>query len=99
MIGAQQIIDQTKKWINDVVVGCNFCPFAANTIKQQRVHYQVETSASAGICLDSLLREMKRLDEDLTIETTFLIFPDSFKQFDEYLNIVALAEKLLKQHG
>src|SRR5882757_3742464 len=99
MITAQQIIDQTKKWINDVVVGCNFCPFAANTIKQQRVHYQVETSASSGICMDSLLNEMKRLDEDLNIETTFLIFPGSFKQFDEYLDMVALAEKLVKQHG
>ena len=95
----QQIIDQTKKWINDVVVGCNFCPFAANTIKQQRVHYQVETSASPAICMDSLLSELKRLDENIDIETAFLIFPRSFKQFDEYLDLVALAEKLLKQHG
>jgi hypothetical protein len=96
---SEQIIDQTKKWINDVVVGCNFCPFAANTIKQKRVHYQVETSASSAICLSSLLNEMKRLDDDVDIETTFLIFPVSFKQFDDYLNIVSFAEKLLKQHG
>ena len=99
MLTAQQIIDQTKKWINDVVVGCNFCPFAANTIKQQKVHYHVETSASSKVCMNSLLGEMKRLDEDVNIETTFLIFPGSFKQFDEYLDLVVLAEKLVKQHG
>jgi uncharacterized protein len=99
MITSQQITDQTKKWINDVVVGCNFCPFAANAIKQQRVHYQVETSASSNVCMDSLLREMKRLDDDINIETSFLIFPGSFKKFDDYLDMVSLAEKLLKQHG
>lgn len=99
MIASQEIIDQTKKWINDVVVGCNFCPFAANTVNRQRVHYQVETSASSSVCMDSILREVKRLDDDINIETTFLIFPESFQQFDDYLNLVALAEKLLKRHG
>jgi|SRR6266496_5764783 len=99
MIVSQQIIDQTKKWINDVVVGCNFCPFAANIMKQQRVHYQVETSVSSSVCMDSLLREMKRLDDDINIETSFLIFPVSFKQFDDYLDMVSLAGKLLKRHG
>jgi uncharacterized protein len=96
---AEQIIDQTKKWINDVVIGCNFCPFAAKSLKEQRVHYQVETSTSLNKCMDALLVEMKRLDEDLNIETTFLIFTDSFKQFEEYLNMVSLAEKKLKQGG
>jgi hypothetical protein len=99
MITSQQMIDQTKQWINDVVIGCNFCPFAANVMKQQRVHFQVETSASLSGCMDSLLTEMKRLDEDITIETTLMIFSVLFSQFDEYLDMVALAEKLLKQRG
>lgn len=99
MNSAEQIIDQTKKWINDVVVGCNFCPFAAKPLKQQRVHYQVEAGTSLKSCMDALVDEMKRLDDDATIETTFLIFPESFKQFDEYLNMYSLAEKKLVQHG
>jgi len=99
MTTSQQIIEQTKKWINDVVVACNFCPFAANTIKRQEVHYQVETSTSRDICMNALLREMKRLDDDIHIETTFLIFPEAFKSFADYLDIVTIAEKLLKQHG
>ena len=99
MITSQLIIEQTKKWINDVVVACNFCPFAANTVKRQEVHYQVETSMSPDVCMDALLREMKRLDDDIHIETTFLIFPIAFKAFADYLDIVTIAEKLLKQHG
>jgi len=99
MATPQQIIDQTKKWIIDVVVGCNFCPFAANPMKQQRVHFQVETSSSSSVCMEALLQELKRLDDDINIETTFLIFPDKFKAFDDYLRLVTEAEKLLKQHG
>lgn len=95
----QQIIDQTKKWINDVVIGCNFCPFAANVVKQQSVFYQVENSPLSNICLDAFLGETKRLDDDFKIETIFLILPNSFQIFDEYLDFVSLAENYLIQNG
>jgi hypothetical protein len=39
---SEQIIDRTKKWIVDVVIGCNLCPFAANVMKQQSIFYKVE---------------------------------------------------------
>ena len=99
MLTSGLIIEQTKKWISDVVVGCNFCPFAANVVKQQKVHYRVETSPVLNTCLDSFMQEVIRLDDDINIETSFLIFPDSFQQFDDYLNLVSLAEKLLKKDG
>lgn len=95
---AQQIVDQTKKWINDVIVGCNFCPFAAKVVKQQKVHYQVETGTSLSVCLESLMQEVYRLDNDEKIETSFLIFSNSFQQFDHFLELVSLAEKLLEQY-
>jgi len=99
LVTSQQIIEQTKKWINDVVVGCNFCPFAANVMKQQMVHYQVENSADPDICMESFLKEMSRLDNEINIETSFLIFPESFGQFDDYLDLLSLAEKKLVQNG
>lgn len=92
-----KIIEQTKKWIADVVVACHFCPFAAQVIKEQKVHYEVATETATASCLDAVLRELTRLDGDNTIETTFLIFPETFAQFDDFLDFVALAEKQLKQ--
>jgi uncharacterized protein len=99
MIANEQVINQTKKWIIDVVIGCNFCPFAANAVKQQAIHYQVENSANATVCLQSFLKELLRLDSNINIETSFLIFPNAFKIFDDYLDIVMVAEKLLQQNG
>lgn len=99
MFTNQQIIEHTKKWINDVVVGCNFCPFAANVVKQQAIHYQVQNSGVADECLDAFAKEITRLDDDINIETSFLIFPNSFPIFDDYLDLVSEAEELLITKG
>jgi uncharacterized protein len=98
MCTPEQIIEQTNKWINDVVIGCNFCPFAAKVVKQQAVFFKVETATATNVCLESFLQEVYRLDNDENIGTSFLIFPDTFKNFDDYLDMVLVAEKLLKQY-
>ena len=68
---SEQVIDQTKRWIVDVVIGCNLCPFAAHVVKQQTIFYRVETSKDQTVCLDSFVHEMQRLVNDGTIETSF----------------------------
>ncbi len=99
MLTDELVIEHTKKWITGVVIGCNFCPFAAQVIKRQTIFYKVEISTETVACLESFLREVTRLDEDNTIETSFLIFPNNFKTFDSYLDMVSVAEKLLTQKG
>jgi len=98
-MSSEQIIERTKKWIVDVVIGCNFCPFAANVVKQQTIFYKVEESNEMDACLDSFVHEMERLDNDEGIETSFLIFPNTFQKFDDYLDLLSLAEGRLKRNG
>ena len=98
-MNSKQVIDRTKKWIIDVVIGCNFCPFAANVVKQQAIFYKVEENTDVKACLASFVLEMERLDNDPAIETSFLIFPNAFQQFDDYLDLISLAEELLKRKG
>ena len=99
MMTAEMVIEQTEKWISQVVIGCNFCPFAARVVKQQAVFYKVEDATATNICLETFLQELTRLDDDESIETSFLIFPNAFSDFDDYLDMVSVAEKLLKQYG
>ena len=96
---SEQIIGRTRKWIIEVVIGCNFCPFAANVVKQQTIFYKVEESNEMDVCLDSFVQEMERLDNDEGIETSFLIFPNTFQKFDDYLDLLSLAEGRLKRNG
>ncbi|MEP7166158.1 MAG: DUF1415 domain-containing protein [Ferruginibacter sp.] len=95
----EQVIAQTKKWITDVVVGCNFCPFAGQEFKKDSIRYVVETGSEMNICLQVFIKECQRLDDELSIETTLIIFPGSFQQFDDYLDLVSLAESLLEKEG
>lgn len=95
----EKIIAQTKKWIVDVVIGCNFCPFAAREVKAGSIHYQVDDATDISTGLQAFLRECTRLDTETTIGTTLLIFPDGFQRFDDYLDLVSLAEKLLHKSG
>jgi uncharacterized protein len=99
MVTHEQVIEQTKQWISNVVIGCNFCPFASSVMKRDVIFYKVETSTDIRECLLSFVAEMKRLDDDASIETSFLIFPFSFQSFHEYLHLVSLAEDLLKKQG
>ncbi len=95
----KEVIDQTERWIKDVVVGCNFCPFAAKALLRRTIRYSVLSTATLKNSLALLLKEAKRLDVDENIETTFIIFPCDFTEFNNYLLLVEKAEKLLLKHN
>ena len=95
---SEEIIEQTKKWITKVVVDCNFCPFAAKEVKQDSISYRIENGTDKAECLQVFLEECTKLDEDENIATTLIIFQNAFTQFDDYLDMVALAEEALEEN-
>ena len=92
-------INQTVSWIKSVVIGCNFCPFAAKPMLQKQIRYVLVEEATKERILKSMLDEFHFLDETTEIETTLLIFPDHFTDFTSYLALVSAAEKLLSKQG
>ena len=78
MMTAEMVIEQTEKWISQVVIGCNFCPFAARVVKQQAVFYKVEDATATNICLETFLQELTRLDDDESIEYPQYTRPENF---------------------
>lgn len=96
MIPDDQIILQSKNWITKVVVGCNFCPFAAREIKMDSIHYKVFRSENLSDLLETLVLEMNRLDVNADIETTLIILPDLFPDFQDYLDMIERCENYLK---
>jgi len=92
-------IEETEAWIKEVVVGCNFCPFAAKALIKKTIRFSVLTSACLENSLDAVLKELKHLDRAEDIETTFIIFPNDFESFTDYLHLVDKAEQLLLKHG
>ena len=95
----QDILVRTQKWIKDVIIACNFCLFAAKPIREKKVHYRVEPSETLSICLEAFLEECERLEKTPSIETTFIVYPYTFQNFEVYLEFVALVDKLLQKHA
>lgn len=93
------IIAQTKKWIIDVVVGCNFCPFAGREVKRGSIHYEVIHSQDQKQVLEALAASFMMLDKDPSKETLLLILVKSFENFRHYLDMLDIAESFLEKEG
>jgi hypothetical protein len=89
-------IEDTKKWLKTVVIAHNICPFAKRVFDADGIYFAVENSTDMEMCLENLIDECTRLDENENIETTLLIYPKAFANFDEYLDFVEIAERLLE---
>ncbi|WP_404408974.1 DUF1415 domain-containing protein [Pseudidiomarina marina] len=94
-----QITAQTKAWVDQVIVQFNLCPFARREVEQQTIHYQVETSADIAEQLQALLKLIQKLDTQPDIATALLILPNGVSDFDDYLDLVDYAERLLELEG
>ncbi|HMO39125.1 MAG TPA: DUF1415 domain-containing protein [Saprospiraceae bacterium] len=99
MLGDAIVINQTKAWIAQVVIGCNFCPFAGTPFKQERIHYEVVRATGMEDCLEALIAACLQLDHEPDVETTLLIYPGAFQNFENYLEVFTLAEGLLELQG
>lgn len=96
---AKSIIEHTRKWITDVVVGCNFCPFAGREVKKGSIHFEVFEDTDTLRIVEAIVNMLQQLDKDPGIETSLLIFPHAFENFNEYLDLVEDAEFILKKKG
>lgn len=91
------VIDQTKKWVKNMVIGLNFCPFANQEYKNDTIRYQVSDTIDLSVAMMQLFDECTFLDDNESISTTLIIFKDGFKEFDEFLFLVNLCEQLLRK--
>ena len=96
---AETIISQTKLWLEKIVIGCNFCPFAAKPFFQDKIRYRVVASAQKKEILEALVRECSWLEENEATETSLLILPEGYEKFNAYLDLLDLAEQLLEKEG
>ena len=93
------VISQTTEWIKAVVIGCNFCPFAAKPFHKKTIRYTVLSSGDLQLCLNTLLSEFTHLDEHENTETTFIIFKNDYTDFNSYLNLAEEAERFLAKNN
>ncbi|SFE86798.1 hypothetical protein SAMN04487869_12142 [Marinobacter sp. DSM 26671] len=89
------IIAATRKWVEDVVVGYNLCPFAKRELVRNRVRFVVSEAETEDELLQALHSELQRLEDEPEIETTLLIHPAVLQDFGPYNEFLDAADGLL----
>ena len=96
------LIAQTQAWVNAVVIGHNFCPFARREVEAGRVEYHVAADSGRKQCLQALRLACETLlsrEGEAYIETSFLILPRGFEGFYAYLDFLDAANDLISEEG
>ncbi len=93
------VIAAMRAWVETVVVGENFCPFARGVLAGERLRYAVADGRDPEAVLQTLVAECRHLDAHPGTETTLLLIPRGFDDFDAFLDLTALADDLLETLG
>lgn len=88
----------TTRWLEEVVIDLNFCPFAGNVWGRNRV---LLASLSGGDeqCLVTVVELLELMKVDPLPETALLVLPEKYNDFDVYLDFLALATDLCAEQG
>lgn len=97
MLNNQDILEHTQQWIETIVVGLNFCPFAKRELRKNAVRFVVNDTAELQETLQQLISECAFLDNNPETETTLIILASGFDDFMDYLDLIELAENLLAE--
>lgn len=93
------IIKRTEHWFSSFIIKFNICPFAKREYDRKSIHFSVNNATDIEQCLEILFKECLRLDSHPDIETTLVIYPNNFTQFEDYLDFVSIAEALLEEQN
>ena len=95
----QHVIDATLKWVDDIVIKHNFCPFARYVRTPNQIRCVV-VSGDAGNVIQSLYDELRYLEENDTTATTLIALThSSIADFNEYLDVLAISDNMLHDWG
>lgn len=87
-----------RQWLERAVIGLNLCPFARRSYQLHRLRFSISHARHIDAFLELLENELHFLLQTpaTEIETTLVIEPNLFADFDVFLDVVALAEQVLE---
>lgn len=94
-------IARTRRWVQNVVIGLNLCPFARRVFDSDRIRYVVTQATIEDSLLVDLTHELRSLASvpRSEIETTLLIHPQALLDFRDYNDFLSVADERLRELG
>jgi hypothetical protein len=98
---SESVIERTRRWIADVVIGLNLCPFARRVFDGGLIRYVVTDAADVESLRTVLSDELQSLaiTPAEQVETAFLIHPQALADFRDYNDFVVESDDLIAELG
>jgi len=95
------VIAAMRHWLEKAVIGLNLCPFAKSVYVANRVRFVVSDARHVDAFLEQLDDELDFLaaSDPQEVDTTLLIHPTLFDDFETFNDIVGIAEEAVEEHG
>jgi len=96
-----EIKHAVEHWLDDIVIGLGFCPFARQPRVTDRIDIYLSDAESIEALLLELLEQVAALENTSPHEkeTTLFVIPRLLSDFEEYLDVLSLAEQIMAQQG
>lgn len=97
----EEIVRQTRRWLEKAVIGLNLCPFARPVHARDQIRYALSAAETPEALLADLVAELQVLAaaEPEEIETTLLIHPQVLNDFLDYNDFLGVAEEAVVDLG
>ena len=86
----------TKRWVQEVVVGHQLCPFAEHVLLKDSINFIVSSATDETSLLVDLQQALQQLLREPAFETSVLIHPQVLTDFADYNHFLGTAEQLLE---
>ena len=96
----EQVLQKTKHWLENAVIGLNLCPFAKAVYVKNQVRLVVSHARHADDFLEELDRELDLLVATPAeqLDTTLLIHPQLFADFLDFNDFLDIADGVVEEH-
>ncbi len=100
-MNTEMVVEQTRRWIREMVIGLNLCPFARRVFEGELIRYAVTEAGTAKSLRDVLSKELQSLAATPAdqVETAFLIHPNALPDFLDYNDFILESELLVAKLG
>jgi len=91
----------TRRWLEEVVIGLNLCPFARQPYTLDRIRYVVEPAEDIVLLAKRVVEEARWLMEQPKekVATTLLIHPRALLNFLDYNDFLSEVDLLIKENS
>lgn len=87
------------RWVDEVIIGQQFCPFAKVPRDNNRIKLTICNDKKIAEVLASIAKECKHLDDNPQVETSLIACTNGLTKFDDYLDVLDMANGLLEDLG